>query len=289
MKLFRFSPRSTPVVRRVLLFGPATTSPPITGPLMKYALFREAYSEASRIAQRFGWSSDGVSAARTPGAEAFERYLIGEVVVQLAVFRALALHGHTFDTVAGISVGEFAAAHASGVLTLEESIELVCVMAQEVGRARGGDLVGVNVSENRARAAIEGMDAVTIVDWPERSVWAVPDSSLPMVEESLRKEGIPFATMGVHCMPHTDLVDANRFSERVRHIPARAPTMPLYSSVTGGLVTCAIDTAFWARMCSSPAMFRAMHDAMHTDGHRDFIHVGSVAVERVMFASFPPR
>ena len=288
--MFRFSPRANPIVRRVLLFGPATTSAPLIDPLMKYASFNDAFSEVSRIAENFGWCHDNRPEARqATGADAFERYLVGEVVLQLSAIRALTSHGYTFDTVAGISVGEFAAAHVAGVLTLEESIELVSAMAREVVCARGGDLVGVNAPENRARAAIAGIDAITIVDWPERSVWAVPHSSLPRIEHSLRREKIAFATMGVECMPHTPMVNARRFADTVRHIPARGPVMPLYSSVTGGRVDGEIGTDFWARMCSSPAMFRSMHDVMQADGHRDFVHIGSVAVERVMFASLPQR
>jgi acyl transferase domain-containing protein len=109
------------------------------------------------------------------------------------------------------------------------------------------------------------------------------------MEDTLRREKIAFATMGVECMPHTPMVNAGRFADMVRHIPSRRPSMPLYSSVTGGRVDGEIGTDFWARMCSAPAMFRSMHDAMHADGHRDFVSVGSVVVERVMFASLPSR
>jgi acyl transferase domain-containing protein len=95
--------------------------------------------------------------------------------------------------------------------------------------------------------------------------------------------------MGVECLPHTHKVDQRRFEKSIEGIAPRAPVVPLYSCVTGGRVLGDIDADFWGRMCSEPAQFRAMHAALREDRLTDFIHVGSVAVERVMFASFPPR
>ena len=293
MKIFdilRERARSRP--KRALMFGPAATALP-TGArvLMANPAFRSAYLEASKFVEAHrGWSLEESLHRDLPpsGVSASERNFVEETVLQLCMARALFESGVEFDTVAGVSLGDAAAGFASGALTFEETLLVMCETIGAVLSATGGDLVAVQAEPARVIEIIDAGSASMIFDWPVLSVWAVPDEYLKRMQKKLRIAGVAYVRLGFNCLSHTDRVDARALTQAISSVGERQPARTYYSTLEGGVVyRGAIPRDRWARAISEPVRLTDMWRRMRDDGYTDLVYAGSVPAEKDLFGSLP--
>ncbi len=80
--------------------------------------------------------------------------------IEVALFRALEALGMAPDYLLGHSVGEIAAAHISGVLSLPDAAKLLCARAELMGELPGGGaMVAIEATEAEVTEALEGKEA----------------------------------------------------------------------------------------------------------------------------------
>jgi cytochrome P450 len=275
------------------MFGPAPTTLP-TGPraLIGNAVFRDSFIEASElVAARRGWSPWRSLDSDSPpdGVTTVERNFVQEVALQLALFRAIQAEGVEYDAVAGISLGDGAAAHAAGLLSFEDTIHVTCETIKAVLSATGGDLVAVQTAPGRVREVVDDPEVQLIIDWSLTSVWAVPDASARRMGRQLRVARIPYARLGFNCMSHTSRVDKPGMKAGLADLPLRAPSRVLYSTFEGGLVTSSDMTDRSVRIISEPVRLEAMWKALREDGYRDVLYIGSIPADKDIFGGLPRR
>jgi cytochrome P450 len=273
------------------MFGPATSTPP-SGPrnLIGNPDFRRAFIEASEFVEsRRGWSLLRELDNDSPpeGVTSSERNFVQEVVFQLCVFRAFHAANIEFDAVAGVSLGDAAAGHASGALTFEETLHVMCETIRAALCAVGGDLIAVKAPPRRVSEIVDDTSVRMIFDWSVLSVWAVPDESARRMLRRLRAERIVYSRLGFNCLSHTERVDTDGLLKSLSSLPTRKPSCLLYSTLEGGVVRGPTPPERWVRAISEPVQLERMWREMRADRFTDVIYIGSVPADRDLFGGLP--
>lgn len=277
--------------RRVMMFGPASpTLPTSARVLIGNADFRQAFIEASDFVEaRRGWSlwRELGNDAPPAGVTSSERNFVQEVVLQLSLFRAVQAAGVEYEVVAGISLGDAAAGYASGALTFEETLHVMCETIRAVLCAAGGDLIAVQASPERV-SEITAEPAVRLIfDWSLLSVWAVPDEHALRMQRKLRVARIAYSRLGFNCLSHTDRVDIPGLQQALSTLPTRTPDRKLFSTLEGDLVEGSTPPARWVRAITEPVQLEGMWRAMRKGGYTDIIYIGSVPADKDLFGGLP--
>jgi cytochrome P450 len=274
------------------MFGPAATSLPMASrTLIGNAEFRRAFAEASAVVERRrGWSpwreidKDGAP----HGVSIVERYFVEETLLQLCLFRAFAETNTRYDAVAGVSLGDAAAGFASGALTFDEALHVMCATIAAVQNATGGDLVAVTASPQRVQEIIGESAALPVIHWPVFSVWAVPDDSARTMQRRLRAARVPYTRLGFNCLSHTDRIDVDALEAAIDSVDERAPSTPYYSTLEGGVVQRdAIPRRRWARSIAEPVRLHDLWESLRRSHLTDIIYIGSIPLDKDLFPGLP--
>ena len=221
-------------------------------------------------------------------AAAPERSQLGRIdVVQPALFAiqvALAALWQAWgvepDAVVGHSMGEVAAAHVAGALSLEDAARVIAVRSRLLRRIAGqGAMALVELSLPEARQALE--------KWADRVSIAVANSARSVVLSgelaALDQLLADFEGRGVFC--RRIKVDVASHSPQVEPlggdlrmaltgIAPRAGAVPFYSTVTGEIARGeGLGAEYWVQNLRAPVLFASAVERLLADGLDAFVEL----------------
>ncbi|MET9496297.1 type I polyketide synthase [Streptomyces sp. NPDC006552] len=179
--------------------------------------------------------------------------------IEVALFRLLTHHGVTPDYLVGHSVGELAAAHVAGVLSLEDAARLVCARARLMdGVAEGGAMAALNAGEARVAGWLAGRSGVDVagVNGPAATVISGDEAAVLDVLELARDEGVKATRLKVSHAFHSAHLDGmlDELTATARELTYAPPRIPVVSNVTGELVE-EFTAEYWARQARCAVRF----------------------------------
>ncbi|MEV8402302.1 type I polyketide synthase [Streptomyces niveus] len=194
--------------------------------------------------------------------------------VEVALFRLLESWGIRPDFVAGHSVGELAAAHVGGVLTLEDAGALVVARgALMQALPTGGAMTAVAASEERVRAALtDGVD-IAAVNGPESVVISGPADAVDAVAKEFERT----RRLRVSHAFHSGLMDPmlDELASVAQKSAFSAPRVPIVSTVTGEEIGDELGTPeYWVRQVRGPVRFHDAVRAMDALGVTRYVEIG---------------
>ncbi|WP_218037148.1 type I polyketide synthase, partial [Streptomyces spinoverrucosus] len=210
--------------------------------------------------------------------------------VEVALFRLLEHHGFVADRLAGHSIGELAAAHVAGVLSLSDAAALVAARGRLMQSApAGGAMIAVQADEAEVAetlAAHAGALAVAAVNGPAAVVVSGDDDAAEQVAAHWREQGRRTRRLRVSHAFHSPHVDGvlEEFRTVAAGLEFRAPSIPVVSTLTGALATAdeLVSPDYWVRQIRGTVRFLDAVRALEADGVTRFVEVGPDAVLAAM-------
>ncbi|MFF2809706.1 SDR family NAD(P)-dependent oxidoreductase [Streptomyces sp. NPDC058000] len=206
--------------------------------------------------------------------------------VQLGVTAVLRECGITPSAVIGHSVGEVAAAHVAGALSLQQAARVIAERSRaQTATAGCGRMAALALPQEEA--------ADVLVDYPELAVAAVnsdhdvtvsgPESQLLCLAADMSARGTVCTVLELDYAFHSAAMDALR-EPLLRSLDDVTPSttrLPLFSTVTGGPIDgIELDADYWWRNVREPVQFGPAVEAAVDHGADVFLEIGPHPVLR---------
>ncbi|HET9959514.1 MAG TPA: acyltransferase domain-containing protein, partial [Polyangiaceae bacterium] len=181
--------------------------------------------------------------------------------------------------VVGHSMGEVAAAHVSGVLSLEDAVDVICIRSRLLDRVSGrGAMLLTELEPAEAEALVAGRPAVAVaaLNSPRSCVLSGAESALREVERELLAKTMFCRWVRVDVASHSPQVDELLvdLEHSLAHLRPRSAKVPFLSTVRGELLSgLELDAHYWVRNLRDPVRFAPVVGALLRQGHRRFLEI----------------
>ncbi len=260
-----------PVFRKEIDRGAAILRPLIGIDPLQFLEDQEAAGESAPDLRRMlGRTSTG-----TAEPAALDRTLLAQpavFLVEMALVRLWRSWGVRPTALLGYSVGEYAAACAAGVFSLEDGLRIVAERARLIEELPAGAMLAVPLAE--AALADLPLDSFLLdglslaaVNAPGLCVLSGSPEAVAALEAGLAERGVSSRRLPTTHAFHSAGMEpiAERFAAFLRTVKLNSPKRPYITAVTGERVTAeqATDPAHWVRHLLGTVRFA---DALRTLG-----------------------
>ncbi|SEB08984.1 type I polyketide synthase [Pedobacter hartonius] len=180
-------------------------------------------------------------------------------VVSYALARLWMSRGIQPSILCGHSIGEYVAAHLSGIFSLEDGLRLIATRGDLVSRLPKGSMLSVRAAFEQVEELLPAALSVAAVNSPKLCVVAGRDQDIAAFQQQLDEKQILHKKLLTSHAFHSWMMDPviPEFTALVRQVKLNKPRKPIVSTVTGNFLTDAEaqDPAYWANHLRKTVLF----------------------------------
>ncbi|MCC5666482.1 SDR family NAD(P)-dependent oxidoreductase [Nostoc sp. CHAB 5784] len=202
--------------------------------------------------------------------------------LQVALTHLWRFWGIEPKAVVGHSLGEVAAAHIAGVLSLADAVQLICDRGRLMQQATGnGKMAAVELSPKDTEywlRGYEGQLAIAAINSPTSTVVSGEPAAIESFLELLQREQptVYCKLLPVNYAFHSPqmLPFAEELVETLDQLQPQAAKIPIFSTVTGQSSNGAdFDAAYWGRNLQQPVRFAPAIEELVSAGQTIFLEI----------------
>lgn len=245
--------------------------------------FREKIIECDHVFRRLvGWSLVEVLESDVQNWD-LDRADIAQPLsfsVQVGIAALLQSWGVKPSIVVGHSIGEVAAAHTAGVLSLEDACKIVLHRSRLMQAATGlGAMAAISLSRREAEPILDRYDlSLAVVNSPNSVVGSGDIDAIERMLGELAERGVAARKLRVNCAFHSKQMSPyqEKLASALADIVPRQEHTPLFSTVTGKQISGTVmDAHYWARNIREPVAFAAAIQEIIRSERHDFVEISA--------------
>ncbi|WP_437310876.1 type I polyketide synthase [Sorangium sp. So ce388] len=245
--------------------------------------FRDALALCDRAVQaEAGFSvldelAAGADRSRLHEIDVIQPVLFAIEVALAALWRAWGIEP---DAVVGHSMGEVAAAHVAGALSLEDAAAIICRRSRLIRTVSGrGAMLLVDLTLAEAEQALRGLEdrvSVAVSNGVRSTVLSGDPAALERIAGDLGRRDVFCRFVKVDVASHSPQMDPLRpaLLDALRGVSPRPGSIPICSTVTGTMTDGAgFGAAYWADNLRAPVLFSTAIERLAAEGGATFIEI----------------
>ncbi|MFF2014269.1 SDR family NAD(P)-dependent oxidoreductase, partial [Streptomyces sp. NPDC058195] len=251
-----------------------------------YPVFDTALDEVCReLDPLLGRSLRELLAAEDDTLNATEYTQTSLFAIEVALYRLVESLGIRPDYLIGHSVGEIAAAHIAGVLSLADACTLVAARGRLMGALpTGGGMAAIQAEEPETLAALAGFEGrleIAAVNGPRSIVVSgdldALDQWLPRWDKLGRKTTRLRVSHAFHSARMEPMLA--EFRKTAESLTFNQPNITVISNVTGGIVTDELtDPGYWVQHVRGTVRYHDGIRTLHQQGVTRYLELGPDAI-----------
>ncbi|MFB7304403.1 type I polyketide synthase [Heyndrickxia sporothermodurans] len=186
-------------------------------------------------------------------------------IIEYCIAKFLIELGIQPDIMIGHSIGEYACASISGVISLQDAISLIISRAELQGSVSQGSMLSVQTDAESIKEFLSGNICLASINTPMNCVVSGPTAEIDKLRLNLVKRGIPNQIVKTSHAFHSSMMDEimEDYKARIENITFNNPSIPYVSTLTGRTIQAneVHNPDYWCNHMRHTVMFS---DALNT-------------------------
>jgi len=208
---------------------------------------------------------------------------------QVGVFKLLKSKGLLAGAVIGHSVGEVAAAWASGALSLKEAVKVIYHRSHAQAKTAGkGRMAAAAMSQEEITSLIEDLGltndiSIAGINSPKSVTLSGSLQALQSIEEQFEEKGLFFRLLDLDYAFHSPSMDPveNIIKENLKSLELSRNDLDFYSTVAGDKISSSdLNADYWWQNIRKPVLFADAINQLIEDEYQIFLEIGPHPVLR---------